>query len=55
MSLPLMTMVPYYFMEMLAEPVVMVTESPALITKFFGDFQRIVTAHLRTAITVNLQ
>ena len=36
MSLPLMAIVPSFFMEMLADPVVMVIESPALIVRLLA-------------------
>ena len=52
MSLPLIVIVPSFFIVMLALPVLIVIESPASIDRFFADLQRVVLADARRAAAV---
>ena len=54
MFLPLTTIVPSFFIEMLALPVLMVTESPASMTRFLPTFRAssLPTSALRPPVTL---
>ena len=49
MSFPLITIVPSFFIAMLASPVLMTTDSPASITRFDSHLQAVVLSNLDLA------